>query len=82
MNAELIPLDEISADKAPAIYGCNVLDHYVDVARAEVTDTKHKAAINRAAMEAFIAGGMPEECAKMAVTLIAKARIPNVKISY
>src|SRR5690606_23592060 len=38
MNAasELIPLEEISADKAPAIYGANILDRYVEVARAEV----------------------------------------------
>lgn len=39
MNAsiELIPLDEISADKAPAIYGANILDRYVEAARAEVS---------------------------------------------
>jgi len=38
MNAasELIPLEEISADKAPAIYGTNILDRYVKAARAEV----------------------------------------------
>lgn len=35
-NAELIPLDEISADKAPAIYGIKILDRYVEAARAEV----------------------------------------------
>jgi len=45
-------------------------------------DTKHKAAINRAALEAFVAHGMTPECAKQAVTLIAKRAIPNVNISY
>lgn len=40
MNAatQLIPVDEISADKAPAIYGSNILDRYVDAARAEVAN--------------------------------------------
>lgn len=51
-------------------------------AKAREADKAHKAAINRAALEAFIAGGMPEECAKQAVTLIAKRQIPNVSISY
>ncbi len=45
-------------------------------------DKKHKGSINRAAMDAYIAGGMPEDCAKQAVTLIAKGEIPNVRISY
>ncbi|MGX0957432.1 chemotaxis protein histidine kinase CheA [Pseudomonas viridiflava] len=45
-------------------------------------DTAHKASINRAALEAFIAGGMPEECAKQAVTLIAQRKIPNISIQY
>lgn len=50
--------------------------------QAREADTKHKAAINRAALEAFIAGGMPEACAKQAVTLIAQRKIPAVSISY
>jgi len=50
--------------------------------QAREADTKHKAAINRAALEAFIAGGMPEACAKQAVTLIAQRKIPAVAISY
>lgn len=50
--------------------------------KAREADKKHKAAINRSALEAFIAGGMPEDCAKQAVTLIAKRQIPNVSISY
>lgn len=45
-------------------------------------DKAHKAAINNAALAAFIAGGMTEECAKLAVTLIAKRAIPNIAISY
>lgn len=49
---------------------------------ARAADTAHKAKINRAALEAFIAGGMPESCAKQAVTLIAQRKIPSVSISY
>lgn len=45
-------------------------------------DTAHKASINRAALEAFIAGGMPEGCARQAVTLIAQRKIPNISIQY
>ncbi|WP_313308712.1 hypothetical protein [Stutzerimonas nitrititolerans] len=51
-------------------------------AKAREKDKAHKASINRAALDAFIAGGMPEECAKQAVTLIAKRLIPNVSIQY
>lgn len=49
---------------------------------AREADKAHKAKINRAALDAFIAGGMPEDCAKQAVTLIAQRRIPNISISY
>lgn len=51
-------------------------------AKAREADKAHKAAINRAAMEAFVAGGITEECAKQAVTLIAKRQIPNIQITY
>lgn len=52
-----------------------------EVARREA-DKAHKGKVNRAALAAFVQGGMPEECAKLAVTLIAKGGIPAVKISY
>lgn len=45
-------------------------------------DKNHRGTINRAAMEAMVAGGMPEDCAKQAVTLIAKGQIPSVTINY
>lgn len=56
--------------------------HQEAEAKAREADKAHKAAINRAALEAFVAGGMTEECAKQAVTLIAKRQIPNVAITY
>lgn len=51
-------------------------------AKAREADIAHRAEVNRAALAAFIAGGMPEACAKQAVTLIAKRQIPGVSISY
>ncbi|UCV00258.1 hypothetical protein [Acidovorax radicis] len=51
-------------------------------AKRRERDKAHKIAINRAAMEAFMAGGLTEECAKTAVTLIAKKAIPAVSITY
>ncbi|MDY4311166.1 hypothetical protein SOX05_14885 [Pseudomonas putida] len=49
---------------------------------AREADKAHRASINRAALESFIAEGMPEACAKQAVTLIAQRKIPNIAISY
>ena len=51
-------------------------------AKRREADKAHKTAINRAALDAFMAGGMTEECAKLAVTLIAKKAIPAVSITY
>ncbi|MET3051901.1 hypothetical protein ABXV19_08750 [Pseudomonas alkylphenolica] len=49
---------------------------------AREADKAHRASINRAALEAFMAEGMPEACAKQAITLIAQRKIPNIAISY
>lgn len=51
-------------------------------AKRREADKAHKTAINRAALDAFVKGGMTEECAKLAVTLIAKKVIPAVSITY
>lgn len=51
-------------------------------AKAREADLEHKKTINRAALEAFVAGGMTEECARQAVTLIAQRKIPAVAITY
>lgn len=50
--------------------------------KAREADRAHKASINGAALVAFIDGGMTEECAKQAITLIAKGLIPAIKIYY
>lgn len=52
-----------------------------EAARRE-EDMAHKASINRAALDAFVHGGMPEDCAKQAIKLIAKGQIPNIRITY
>lgn len=57
-------------------------DEILRQAAAREADKAHQAKINRAALEAFIAGGMPEACAKQAVTMIAQRKIPAVSISY
>ena len=51
-------------------------------AAAREANKAHQAKINRAALEAFITGGMTEECAKQAITLIAQRKIPAISISY
>lgn len=51
-------------------------------AKAREADRAHKASINGAALAAFMAGGMTEECAKQAITLIVKGQIPAIKIYY
>lgn len=61
-----------------------------DAAAAEIVrqqearerDKNHRASINRAALDAFVAEGMTEECAKQAIKLIALRKIPNIQISY
>lgn len=52
-----------------------------EAARRE-QNKRHRAKVNGAAAAAFVAGGLNEETAKLAVTLIAKQAIPNVSISY
>lgn len=50
--------------------------------QARERDVAHRRTINRAALDAFVAGGMTEECAKQAITLIAERKIPNITIQY
>jgi len=52
-----------------------------DLARRQA-DKDHRGSTNRAALAAMVSGGMPEDCAKQAITLIAKGQIPSVTINY
>lgn len=73
--AERARLAEIARQNAAA-------DEILRQAAAREADKAHKMKINRAALDAFIAGGMPEECAKQAVILIAQRKIPAIAITY
>lgn len=50
--------------------------------RKREEDIKHRKKINNEALKAFVDGGLSEDDAKQAVTLIASKNIPNVFISY
>jgi hypothetical protein len=43
---------------------------------------KHQAKVNNAAVAALVAGGLAEDAAKLAVTLIAQRQIPAITIAY
>lgn len=45
-------------------------------------DKAHKAEVHNAAMQAFIKFGMPEDVAKDIIIVIAKGKIPGVKVVY
>lgn len=45
-------------------------------------DKEHRASVNRTALQAMIDGGMSEDCAKQAVELIVKGRVPGITINY
>lgn len=67
--------DEIARQKAAA-------DEILRQEKLREADKAHKARINRAALDAFVAGGMTVECAKQAITLIAQRKIPAISIQY
>jgi colicin import membrane protein len=52
-----------------------------EVAKREA-NKRHLAKVNNTAVAAFVAGGLNEDAAKLAVTLIAKRQIPAISISY
>jgi len=57
-------------------------DEILRQAAAREADLEHQRSINGAALKAFVAGGMTEECAKQAIKLIANRKIPAIYISY
>ncbi|WP_454838247.1 hypothetical protein [Pseudomonas mohnii] len=73
--AERARLAEVARQNAAA-------DEILRQAAAREADKAHKMKVNRAALDAFVAGGMPEECAKQAVVLIAQRKIPAITIQY
>lgn len=57
-------------------------DEIIRQQNAREADKAHKGAIYKAAKEAFMQNGMTEDCARLAVKLIASNMIPNIKITY
>jgi len=87
-EAEKLAAEQRAKDAAEAARQAEIKRQADEAARIEAeqrrreADKAHKAKINRAALAAFIKGGMPEDYAKQAVTLIAKGEIPKVTINY
>lgn len=54
----------------------------IDAEKAREANLKHRAKINNEALSAFVDGGLNEDAAKLAITLIAQGKIPNTRISY
>jgi hypothetical protein len=73
--AEQARLAEIARANAAA-------DEIIRQQNAREADKEHRRKINAAALEAFVTGGMTEECAKQAITLIASRLIPAITIQY
>ena len=53
-----------------------------EAAAKRQADKQHKGRINRAAIHAMIDGGMNEDCAEQAITMIATGNVPSVTINY
>lgn len=50
--------------------------------KAREADKAHRASVNRAALEALTAGGIPEGIGQTVITLIATGKVPGVAIYY
>lgn len=70
-----------AAAKAKAEVEEGVRRELAEKAKREA-DREHRAVVNRAALAAFVEGGIDEDIAKQVVTLIAAGAIPAVTIHY
>lgn len=53
-----------------------------DEAARRAADIELRRRVNRSACEALVVGGLPEDMAKLCITLIASGRVPQVTINY
>jgi len=87
-EAEKLAAEQRAKDAAEAARQAEIKRQADEKAAAEAAqrkreaDKQHMAAINNAALAAFIENGLPDECAKQAVILIAKGLIPAIRIQY
>jgi len=86
-NAAKAALAKAEADKQAAIdaerqrVAAELTQQLIEASRRE-KDTANKKRVNNEILQDFIAAGLTEECAKTAITAMAKNQVRNVKINY
>lgn len=87
-EAEKLAAEQRAKDAAEAARQAEIQRQADEAARIEAeqkareADRAHKAKTNNAAVAALVAGGLTQEAAKLAVTLIAQGKVPAVRINY
>lgn len=87
-EAERLAAEQRAKDAAEAARLAEIQRQADEAARIEAeqkareADRAHKANINNAAVAALVAGGLTQEAAKLAITLIAQGKVPAVRIHY
>ena len=86
-NAAKAALAKAEADKQAAIEAerqraaAELAQQAIEASRRE-KDTANKKRVNNEILQDFIAAGLSEDCAKTAITAMAKNQVRNVKINY
>lgn len=80
--AERAERDRLTAIEAERKRAADAAAKEAAEAAKREANKRHLAKVNNAAVAAFVAGGMAEDAAKLAVTLIAKRQIPAITIAY
>lgn len=79
IKAEADKQQAIQAEKARVAAAAKA---EADAQAKREADIAHRSRINRAALNALIAGGINEECAKECIKLIVQGKVPEVHITY
>ena len=87
-EAERLAAEQRARDAAEAARLAEIQRQADEAARIEAeqkareADRAHKAKTNNTAVAALVAGGLAQESAKLAVTLIAQGKVPAVRVNY
>jgi hypothetical protein len=87
-EAERLAAEQRAKDAAEAARRAEIQRQADEAARIEAeqkareADRAHKAKTNNAAVSALVAGGLSQEAAKLAITLIAQGKVPAVRVNY
>ena len=87
-EAERLAAEQRAKDAAEAARLAEIQRQADEAARIEAeqkareADRAHRAKTNNAAVAALVAGGLTQESAKLAITLIAQGKVPAVRINY